>query len=213
MGLFISFEGPEGSGKSTQIQMLTQRLSQAGYEVLATREPGGTAIGDSIRAILLDADRSELLSKTEIFLFNAARAQLVEQVIRPALLAGKVVLCDRYADSTLAYQGYGRRQDLAKLRRLCHFATGGLTPARTIYLDLEPHAGLTRKQKGLMQEWNRMEAEPLAFHETVRHGFLSLAAAEPDRWAIVDASQDVELVQKAIWQCVAQLLNPKKDEE
>ncbi|MEM7126308.1 MAG: dTMP kinase [Chloroflexota bacterium] len=202
MGYFISFEGPEGSGKSTQIQLLAEALLEVGHDVLLTREPGGTVIGDAIRSILLDTTRTEMATKTELFLFNAARAQLVEETIRPALTNDKIVLCDRYADSTLAYQGYGRGCDLLELRSLCDFATGGLWPMTTIYLDIDAQVGLMRKRGGAAEEWNRMESEPLAFHQTVRNGFLALAKSEPERWLVLDASQPIEAVQQIVWQRV-----------
>lgn len=206
MGTFITFEGPEGSGKTTQIKLLAESLEKAGQNILLTREPGGTIIGDAIRSILLDLKRAEMKAKTESFLFNAARAQLVEQVIRPALDEEKIVLCDRYADSTLAYQGYGRKQDLAELRMLCSSATGGLLPDLTIYLDVNEEEGLKRKADGDTEEWNRMEAQSLDFHRAVRSGFLTLAAEESDRWLVVDASRHVEAVQADIWQRVTALL-------
>lgn len=142
MSLFITFEGPEGSGKTTQIQLLAAWLREQGQTVLATREPGGTAIGDRVRAILLDSDHREMQAQTEILLFSAARAQIVGQIIRPHLAGGGVVLCDRFADSTLAYQGYGRQLDLATLRLITAFATGGLQPDLTFCLDLPVDVGL-----------------------------------------------------------------------
>ncbi len=202
MGIFITFEGPEGSGKSTQIKLLADALEEAACPIVLTREPGGTIIGDAIRSILLDLKNAEMHARTESFLFNAARAQLVEQVIRPALKEKKVVLCDRFADSTLAYQGYGRQQDLAELRMLCATATGGLLPDLTIYLDLDEQEGLNRKAAGDDEEWNRMEAQALDFHRAVRKGFLTLAAEEPERWLVVDASRDVESVRADVWQRV-----------
>lgn len=200
MGHFITFEGPEGSGKTTQIRLLADALRANGYDILLTREPGGTVIGDAIRSILLDLKRDEMQSRTESFLFNAARAQLVGQVIEPALAQGKTVLCDRYADSTLAYQGYGRHQDLTELRTLCDYATGGLVPDLTIYLDLDEVQGLKRKADGDDGEWNRMEAQSLEFHRAVRNGFLSLAAEEPKRWLVVNANQDIQIIQEEILQ-------------
>lgn len=198
MSLFITFEGPEGSGKSTQIRWLAAALEARNLPVLSTREPGGTTIGNAIRAILLDPARTEMSPRAETLLFNAARAQIVDQIIRPALAVGTVVLCDRYADSTLAYQGYGHGQELEPLRRLGDYATVGLKPDLTIFLDIDVQEGLRRKQSGGAEEWNRMEEKALAFHQAVRRGYLQLAADEPDRWLVVDAAQSVEIVHATI---------------
>lgn len=203
MGRFITFEGPEGSGKTTQMRLLAAWLEAQGRRVVMTREPGGTRIGDSIRALLLDPTHTEMRPETEILLFSAARAQIVGQVIRPHLAQGGIVLCDRFADSTLAYQGYGRQLDLATLRQITAFATGNLTPDLTICLDLPVEEGLRRKRSGDQTEWNRMEQETLAFHERVRRGFLALAAAEPMRWLVLDATQSVEEIQRQIRKAIA----------
>lgn len=196
--MFIAFEGPEGSGKSTQITLLAGWLRERGLAVLTTREPGGTAIGDRVRAILLDHAASEMSPEAEVLLFSAAHAQLVNEVIRPHLEAGGVALCDRFADSTMAYQGYGHRLPLDKLATITAFATGGLRPDLVAYLDIDVQAGLRRKQQHAQDDagqWNRMEAKALAFHERVRAGYLVMAAADPARWLIVDAGQTVEDVQ------------------
>lgn len=206
MSFFVTFEGPEGSGKSTQILRLAAVLEAQNVPVLVTREPGGTTIGNAIRAVLLDPARTEMSPRAETLLFNAARAQIVDQVIRPALAAGKLVLCDRYADSTLAYQGYGHGQALASLRRLGEYATEGLMPDLTIYLDIDVQDGLHRKQAAAAEEWNRMEEKALAFHQTVRAGYLELAAAEPKRWLVVDAAQSIDAVHAAILTRVQQLI-------
>lgn len=206
VSIFITFEGPEGSGKTTQIRLLAQALEQAGRHALTTREPGGTRIGDGIRSLLLNLAHTEMSPRAETLLFNAARAQIVDQVIRPALAQGQVVLCDRYADSTLAYQGFGHGQDLAPLRQLGAYATDGLTPALTIFLDIDPVAGLRRKQAGAADEWNRMEAKAVAFHHRVRAGYLALAQNDPARWLVLDAQQPVEVIQAAIWERVDYLL-------
>jgi dTMP kinase len=198
VSLFVTFEGPEGSGKTTQIRGLAAALEAQGFPVLVTREPGGTAIGNAIRAVLLDPVRTEMSPRAETLLFNAARAQIVDQVIRPALIAGQLVLCDRYADSTLAYQGYGHGQPLAPLRRLADYATGGLVPNLTVYLDIDVREGLLRKQSGEAEEWNRMEEKALAFHQAVRAGYLELAAAEAERWLVIGAAQPVEAIHAAI---------------
>jgi dTMP kinase len=195
MGFFITFEGAEGSGKTTQIQRLAASLAERGYDIVTTREPGGTPIGNAIRSLLLDPLYVEMSAASEALLFNAARAQLVHQIIRPALDAGRIVLCDRYADSTFAYQGYGRGQDLALLRLLAAFATADLRPDLTIYLDIAPDEGLRRKRS---DEWNRMEEQTLAFHETVRQGYFALMAEEPQRWFLIDASQNIEQIHNVI---------------
>ncbi len=204
MGLFITFEGPEGSGKTTHSRLLAQWLRQQGHAVLATREPGGTVIGDRVRAILLDAAHAEMQPRTEILLFSAARAQIVAEVIRPQLAQGGVVLCDRYAESTLAYQGYGRQLDLEALRLITAFATGGLRPDLILCLDLPVEVGLLRKRAG--EEWNRMEQETLAFHSRVRQGYLTMAAAEPERWRVLDATLPVETLQAVMRDAVASAL-------
>lgn len=206
MSLFITFEGPEGSGKTTQIRLLEQNLRQRGLAAIDTREPGGTSIGNAIRNILLDPVHRGMSPRAEALLFNAARAQIVDQVIRPALQAGQIVLCDRYADSTLAYQGYGRGERLNALKALISYATLDLKPDLTIFLNIDPDAGLQRKRQGAGEEWNRMEEEKLAFHQTVRQGYLQLAAAEPVRWLVINAAQTVEQIQVLILQRVDALL-------
>jgi len=206
VSLFITFEGPEGSGKTTQLKLLAEWLRERGCDVLATREPGGTAISEAIRAILLDPTRREMQPEAEILLFSAARAQIVAQVIRPHLQGGGIVLCDRYADSTLAYQGYGRGLDLDTLRTITAFATGGLVPDLTIYLDIAIEEGLRRK---VPQEWNRLEAQALAFHQRVREGYLEMAAGEPDRWLEVDAFQPIADIQAAIRERIEVLIGAR----
>ena len=202
--MFITFEGPEGSGKTTQIPLLRDFLRAAGHRVFTTREPGGTAIGDQIREVLLANRNTEMHPRTEILLFQASRAQLVEQEILPRLARGEIVICDRYADSTLAYQGYGHRVDLPRLRGIVDFATGGLKPDLTLLLDLDVEVGLARRaaEGGV----NRMDAFALEFHRRVRAGYHQLAAAEPDRWVIVDASQPPERVQAAVREIVGERL-------
>ncbi len=206
--MFITLEGPDGSGKSTQVAPLVEFLRQQGYSVLPTREPGGTVISDQVRNVLLNRpENSAMHPRTEILLFLASRAQLVEERIRPALLEGTIVLCDRYADSTLAYQGYGHGVDLDTLRSLLAFATGGLQPDLTILLDVSPEDGLRRRKKG-GGEWNRLDAFALAFHERVRQGYLEMAHQQPGRWHIVDAHQSPDMVQSEIRQVVLSRLQP-----
>jgi len=185
--MFITLEGPEGSGKTSRLPGLAEALRSRGYELLTTREPGGTSIGDQIRQVLFDLDNKTMNPRTEILLFQASRAQLVEEIIRPALKAGTTVLCDRYADSTLAYQGYGHGVDLDALREIVSFATGGLKPDLTVFLDVPVEEGLKRRNKG--GDWNRLDDYDLAFHRRVRAGYAELIAAEPDRWVVVNAAQ------------------------
>jgi dTMP kinase len=209
LSLFITFEGPDGSGKSTQINLLAEHLSRQGYQVLCTREPGGTAIGDQIRQVLHDINNTEMSARAEILLYSASRAQLVEQVILPHLAQGGVVLCDRYADSTYAYQGYGRQLDFGTLRLITEFATQGLKPNLTIYLDVPVEEGLRRKSAANITgegEWNRMDQLELAFHQRVRTGYLEMAHKAPERWLIVDASAPVDQINQLICRRLEQVL-------
>ncbi len=194
--MFITFEGPEGSGKTSQILPLAKFLKEKGFQAITTREPGGTEIGDQVRAILTSMKNTNMHPRTEILLFLAARAQLVEQCIRPALAQGSLVLCDRYADSTLAYQGYGHGTDLKLLRQMLNFATGNLWPDLTILLNIDPEKGLQRKRGG--SDWNRLDAYTLAFHQRVWQGYQELAQLEPQRWVTVDASQPFDRIQEQI---------------
>jgi dTMP kinase len=206
--MFITLEGPEGSGKTSQLPMLAEYLRQHGFDVLTTREPGGTSISEQIRTVLHNLENKEMNPRTEILLFQASRAQLVEQVIRPHLNIGGVVLSDRYADSTLAYQGYGHQIDIESLRVLVTFATGGLKPDLTILLDLEVEIGLRRKE--MKGEWNRLDAYDLDFHHRVRQGYLQLVRAEPERWEVVDAAQSPTKVQDELRRVVAARLHFSK---
>jgi dTMP kinase len=212
--MFITFEGIDGSGKSTQAKALTATLREKGYEVLLTREPGGTQIGDQIRTILLDDMRNTVMTEAaELLLFCASRAQLVGEVIRPFLASGGIVLCDRYADSTLAYQGYGHEMNLDLLHTLLGFATGGLVPDVTIYLDLDPLVGLERRQKGrllMSEDWNRLDDRELAYHQRVYAGYEALIAQDPQRWIRIDAREGVEKVQALLWKTLAPHLPRRK---
>ncbi|HLD94864.1 MAG TPA: dTMP kinase [Anaerolineales bacterium] len=190
--MFITLEGPEGSGKTSQLPGLAEFLRQQGYDLIATREPGGTSIGDQIRRVLFDLDNKGMNPRSEILLFQASRAQLVEEVIRPALEARKVVLCDRYVDSTLAYQGYGHKVDMQALREIVNFATGGLKPDLTIFLDVPVDEGLNRRNKG--GDWNRLDDYDKEFHRRVYDGYQKLIAAEPGRWVVVNAARTPEEV-------------------
>jgi dTMP kinase len=204
--VFITFEGSEGCGKSSQVFVLSSFLQLQGYDILTTREPGGTPIGEQIRSVISSLKNTEMQQRTEILLFQASRAQLVEQVIRPHLKEGGVVLSDRYADSTLAYQGFGYQRDLVPLRALIQFATGGLKPDLTLLLDVDVEVGLKRRAHG--GEWNRLDALQLDFYQRVRQGYFQLADEEPERWVIIDAMQPFEQVQQAIRQVILRRLKP-----
>jgi len=207
-GKFITFEGPDGSGKTAQLDILAEEFLQQGYPILKTREPGGTSIGNQIRATLLDLKNTSMVDRTEALLYQAARAQLVDEIIKPHLAKGGVVLCDRYADSTLAYQGYGHQNTLESLREIIQYATGGLVPDLTILLDLAPEVGLQRRLDagGL----NRLDAYDLEFHLRVRAGYLELAQADPNRWALVDADRSFELVQAEIREILQRYLKDRE---
>lgn len=210
-GLFITFEGPEGAGKTTVIRAVAEHLRQRGYNVVLTREPGGTPIGDQIRTVLLSPDNHAMHPETELLLFSAARAQHVRERILPALEEGAIVLCDRFADSTLAYQGYGRGLDLHALHTITQFATGGLTPDLTILLDIDPAQGLARRRAASAQgaEWNRIDNDELALHQRVREGYLRLAAENPERWVVVDASAPVDDVIAQVIAAIEERLKKK----
>lgn len=197
--MFITFEGSDGSGKSTQIHLLEDYLRKNGQDVQLTREPGGTDIGEGIRQVLLDMEHEKMHARTETLLFNAARAQLIEQEIRPALSGGKVVLCDRFADSTVAYQGYGREQDIEELKRLISFATGGLSPDLTLYLDLPPEEGIRRK---LADYQNRLDVQGLSFYRRVEAGYREMIAQEPQRWVVINAGRSLEEVHQEVVRAV-----------
>jgi dTMP kinase len=192
--MFITLEGPEGSGKTSHIPYLVEYLREKGYTIFPTREPGGTSIGEQIREVLHSLKNTEMHPRAETLLYQAARAQFVEQVIRPRLVTGEIVLSDRYADSTLAYQGYGHQQDLEQVRALIRYATGGLVPDLTVLLDVDVEVGLKRKKKA--DEWNRMDAYTVEFHQRVRNGYLEMVKQEPSRWVVVDAGQGWNEVQQ-----------------
>ncbi len=208
MSLFITLEGPDGSGKSTQFKLLDEFLRQQGQPVLAVREPGGTPIGEQVRQVLHSLRNAEMHPRAEVLLYCASRAQLVWQIIRPHLEAGGIVLCDRYADSTLAYQGYGRGLKLYTLRIILGFATGSLKPDLTLYLDVDCEEGL-RRRKASGEEWNRMDDQTVEFHRRVRKGYLSMAQAEPHRWRVIDGARPVEVVAQEIQAIVAEALGAR----
>jgi len=195
--MFITLEGPDGSGKTSHMQPLADWLEGLGKRVCTAREPGGTAISEEIRNILHDLKNTEMHPHTETLLYQAARAQIVEQIFRPRLAEGWIVLCDRYADSTLAYQGYGHQQNLNEVRALVKYATGGLLPDLTLLLDVDAETGLRRGSQRHSKggEWNRLDAYDLEFHCRVRQGYLELAKREPGRWTVIDAGQPWEKVQ------------------
>lgn len=203
-GRFITFEGVEGSGKTTQISTSAERLRRLGWTVLETREPGGTSVGEQIRDVMLNRGNQQLTALTEVFLVMAARAQHVEEVVRPALAGGAVVLCDRFVDSTLAYQGYGRGLDIRALRRLNRLATAGLTPDMTLVFDVPVTVGLQRRRAH--REVNRLDMESIAFHERVRKGFLQLVREEPRRMKIVKAGGTQEEISDAVADLIEPLL-------
>ena len=206
--MFITLEGPEGSGKTSQLPALVEYLREQGYDVFPTREPGGTSIGEQIREVIHDLKNVEMHPRTETLLYQAARAQIVEEVFKPRLAAGEIVISDRYYDSTIAYQGYGHQQDLDQVRALVRYATGGLVPDLTILLDIDVEAGLRRKtQNG--SEWNRLDAYTLEFHQRVRRGYLEMAKAEPERWVVIDAGREWRAVQQDLRRAVMERL-PKK---
>jgi len=204
MSLFITFEGGEGSGKSFQAKELYRKLSQLAIPALLTHEPGGTPFGKKLGRWLKWGQGTDISPLTELMLFNASRAQLVAEVIQPGLENGKVVISDRYADSTTAYQGYGRGLDLDMVKATNSAATQGLKPDLTILLDIPAEEGLDRKKA---KSRDRFEREALAFHQRVREGYLRLAADDPKRWLVIDASQSKQEIAQIIWQRVSQLLS------
>lgn len=209
-GLFITFEGTEGGGKSTQIQLLAERLRGMGRQVRALREPGGTPIGEEIRHLLKHSDNNHgMTSETELLLMNASRAQIVREVIQPALAAGEIVLCDRFYDSTIAYQGYGRGLDLGQVQGVVDFAVGPTHPDLTLLLAVPLAVSEARRQsrqQATGQVRDRMEEADRAFFERVEKGFDQIARQEPHRIKVIDATQSIEAVSAAIWRQVGEIL-------
>lgn len=211
--MFITFEGMDGSGKTTQARQTVEFLKACGYDVLLTREPGGTAIGDQVRAVLLDdMNNTNMHARTELLLFCASRAQLVAEVITPHLEQGGVVVCDRYIDSTFAYQGYGHGLNLNALRSVVQFATGGLIPDVTVFLDIDPETALNRRAAGTLfgEAWNRLDDMEMDFHNRVYKGYRELILASPARFQEVDAVGTTEQVQKRIQNLLAEWLEIPK---
>lgn len=209
-GKFITFEGPEGGGKSTQVQTLAEWLRKQGKKVVVTREPGGTRMSELIRALVRDEMEDPPVTRCEVLLFLAARAQVVSQVIRPALAHGEWVVCDRFADSTFAYQGYGRGIDVQLLKNFNDFVTEGLVPDLTILLDVPPEVSRTRlaaRQASTADTGDRIEAAGEMFHRRLREGFLDLAKAEPKRFSVIDASKSIEKVAAAVQKTVQRILS------
>lgn len=202
--MFISFEGLDGSGKTTQIRLLTDYLRNQGFDVILTREPGGTAIGDQIREVLHSLENAEMHPRTELLLYTASRAQLVEQVIKPHIKSGTIVLCDRFIDSTLAYQGYGHGLDLTLLHTILNFATSGVKPDCTVYLDISVEDAMLRRKKAATQgeEWNRLDALAEEFHGRVWAGYQELIKNDPERWVVVDALGTEKVIQERLWKAL-----------
>jgi dTMP kinase len=215
-GLFVVLEGPDGSGKSLQARLLAQRLRDRGMAVTHTREPGGTELGEQVRHIVNDPGPTPRGPKADVMLYTAARAQHVDEVIKPALERGEVVICDRYHTSTMAYQGYGSGMDRELLRRIQAWATGGLDPDLVVLLDVTPQTGLERRAAGSADELTRWEDESrfdLAFHTRVREGYLEMAAADPGRWVVVDGSGTAADVAEEVALAVDALLLPEESRE
>ena len=201
MGLFVVFEGVDGSGKTTQSEALRRRLDNAGYRTKLVREPGGTPTGEHIREWLATGD--QITPIAELFLFSAARAALVESVVRPSIESGEVVICDRYTYSTVAYQGYGRGLDLGLIRYLSEAATENLLPDLVVLLDIPPERGFERIGNACL---DRIENETAEFHQAVRRGFIEQAASDPDRWVVLDGNESALSLEAAVWDCVSKIL-------
>ena len=207
MALFITFEGGEGSGKTFQARALYGRLTKLAIPALLTHEPGGTPLGRKLTRWLKWAQDTSISPLAELLMFNASRAQLIDEVIQPNLKGDRVIICDRYTASTIAYQSYGRGLDLEVVRAINNTATQGLKPDLTVLLDILSSKGLARKRS---KRRDRFEQEDIAFHQRVREGYLKLAADEPQRWLVVDASQSKEKIKEIIWQRVSQLFSGQK---
>jgi dTMP kinase len=206
--LFIVFEGGEGSGKSTQARALHRRLERNGVPAVLTFEPGGTELGNQVRNLIKNKKKIAILPGTELFLFAASRIQLIKEIIKPALEEGKIVICDRFSFSTLAYQGYGRQLSLSMVRQVNEQALQGIRPDLVILLDLPPELGFVRRKK----HHDRFESMDLDFHRRVRKGYLEMASASPEDWKIIDASLSRKSINGIIWNTVEQLLKEHERE-
>jgi dTMP kinase len=205
LSLFITLEGPDGSGKTRQAILLSQRLGELNHDVLLTREPGGTEISEQIRQVLTSLDNTLMDPRAEFLLFSASRAQHVQERIRPHLDKGGIVVCDRFFDASLAYQGYGHGLDLEALREITAFATQGLVPDLTFLLDLPVEQGLQRREQD--GNWNRLDAYDPDFHRRVRQGYLDLAKSQPERWVVIDGRQEIHRVHDEIMRVVESRLS------
>jgi dTMP kinase len=206
-GIFITIEGPDGSGKTTIIQMLAENLEREGFEVIATREPGGIEIAEQIRKVILDPDNTEMDSRTEALLYAAARRQHLAEKVRPALEKGKIILCDRFVDSSLAYQGHARGLGIDEVYSINEFAIEDMMPELTLYFDIAPEVGLERISKNKGREVNRLDMEKLEFHQKVREGYMILADRFADRIVKIDASKELEAVYEQAEARIKSLLN------
>jgi dTMP kinase len=206
--MFITFEGLDYSGKSTQVQLLSDRLSLQDHRVLVLREPGGTDIGEKIRKILLDKNNDDMTEASELFLFSASRSQLIQEVVRPALEAGMVIICDRYYDSTTSYQGFGRGIPLDVIQAINRYATGGLVPDMTFFLDV-PIREIEKRMNSVKTNKDRMESNGIEFYERVRNGFLQIAKTE-SRYRVINGLQPIDDLHELIWQHVTEALSTQK---
>jgi dTMP kinase len=207
-GLFITIEGSDGAGKTTQINLLKAYFEKKGMDVVFTREPGGTRISEAIREIIIDKNNSEMVDKTEVLLYAASRAQHVEEFIRPALMEGKIVICDRYVDSSIVYQGMARGIGIEQVANINEFATSGLEPNLTIMLDLDAETGLLRKKN--QKQLDRLESEKDSFHRKVSNGFRALAKGKEERIVSINASLDIEVIHRKIIECITNSLERKR---
>lgn len=210
-GFFITFDGIDGCGKTTQIHLLERKLSEKGYKVFTTREPGGTPISEKIRSILIDLNNKTMVKESEVFLYLASRAQLIREFILPLLEKGEIVLCDRFSDATIAYQGFGRNISVELLKKMDRFATGGVTPDLTFILDLSVEEAVRRLKK-MGKEIDRLESEKKDFFEKVRKGYLTLAKEEPDRIYVLDAMMSIETLSVNIFSILEEKLSKSKEE-
>lgn len=210
-GIFITFEGPDGSGKTTQLKKLGEELKKLGHDVLVTREPGGTAISDKIRSIILDPENDEMVDQAEVLLYAASRAQHVHQLIIPALEAGRIVLCDRFIDASVAYQGYGLGVEVEQVKAISRYASSGLQATRTFILDVPVEVSMARLHQratgaSAAEQLDRIEQKHVDYHSRVREGFHQIAADHPDRVTVINANRTVEEIAEDIWSQFSRLL-------